>query len=160
MSSRVPQLPRHNALMCVTALELENFSTEQICHQTGQEWRVYSRKWKSSFNWAPAVCQAFSHVSSHSFKFWIVQKKNGLLAPLRVISFVTWNDSYLPKGVEATSQGAGKDRPRARSLPQPYALRTRGRNEKRLSPIHPTWMPNRLSGWRKTYLTWNSDSRI
>lgn len=87
-------------------------------------------------------------------------KKNGLLAPLRVILFVTRNDSCLPKGVEAASQGAGKDRPGAGSLPQPYALRLRGRNEKRESPIHPTWMPNRLSGWRKAYLTWNSDSRI
>lgn len=92
MSSCVPQLLRHNALMCVTALELMGFSTEQICHQTVQEWRAYSRKWKSSLNWAPAVCQAFSHVDSHSFKFWIAQQEKWAFGSLEghLICYPKW----------------------------------------------------------------------
>lgn len=52
----------------------------------------------------------------------LYSKKNGFFGFLGwggIISFVTRNDSCLPKGVEAVSQVAGKDRPGARSLLQP-----------------------------------------
>lgn len=54
----------------------------------------------------------------------LYSKKNvffffGFLGWGGIISFVTRNDSCLPKGVEAVSQVAGKDRPGARSLLQP-----------------------------------------
>lgn len=69
----VPQLFRHNAPMCVTALEWLGFSPEHISHQTGEEWRAYSlilNQENGNHHW---MSQWFSHVRSYTSEFWIVQ---------------------------------------------------------------------------------------
>lgn len=120
-----PQLFRHNEPMGATALDWEGFSPEQICHQTGQEWRAYpgskTRKWKASFNEHLLYAKHFPMSALIVLSSELYSKKNGFLA-----SWVGWDHLIcypkwfmLPKGVEAVSQGAGKDRPRARSLLQP-----------------------------------------
>lgn len=105
----------------------ESFSPEQICHQTEQEWRVYPlvlSQENRNYHWkVPSVCEAFPHVSSKNSEFQIVQQEGWAFGSSEVISFVTWNDSGLPKGVEAASQE------QVRTGPEPghcFSLRRRG----------------------------------
>lgn len=79
-----PQLFRHNVPMGATALDREGFSPEQICHETGQEWRVYprskSRKLKASVNEHLLYAKHFPMSSFIVLSSELHSKKNGFLA--------------------------------------------------------------------------------
>lgn len=79
-----PQLFRHNAPLGTTALDREGFSPEQICHQTGQEWRAYPRskprKWKASFNEHLLYAKHFPMSALIVLSSELYSKKNGFLA--------------------------------------------------------------------------------